>query len=190
MLDISSIEAGGAELAIEPINVPDLLEEVSALAAPIVATAGLRFELEPPGYAVAAIADRRRVVQVILNLVANAAKYHRTGTRVRLSCRRRDGFIRVEVEDDGSGIQPVDISRLFTAFDRLGQQDRTRVEGTGLGLASSKSLIESINGTIGYEAPERGARFWFALPAMPQPASPSRPDTPQAEDEPEPCPQD
>jgi signal transduction histidine kinase len=78
-----------------------------------------------------------------------------------------ESFIRIEVEDDGSGIRPEDVPRLFTAFDRLGQQERTKADGTGLGLALSKSLVESMGGTIGFEAPEHGARFWFTLPAAP-----------------------
>ena len=164
LLDISSIEAGGMDLAIEPLDLEEVLEEVYGLAMPVVASGGLAFELEPAGGLVG-LADRRRVVQVILNLVANAAKYHRTGTRVRLSCRRVDGFIRIAVEDDGSGIRPDDVPRLFTAFDRLGQQERAKVDGTGLGLALSRSLVESMGGTMGFEAPERGARFWFTLPA-------------------------
>jgi signal transduction histidine kinase len=128
-------------------------------------------------------------VQVILNLVANAAKYHRTGTRVRLSCRDAGGVVRVEVEDDGAGIRPADLPRLFTAFDRLGQEDRAKVEGTGLGLALSKSLVESMNGTIGYEAASPGARFWFALPsAAPAARDPAAARTTPSETESDPCP--
>jgi signal transduction histidine kinase len=146
------------------------------LAGPIVAAAGLRFVLEPPTQELVVAADRRRVVQVILNLVANAAKYNRSGKQVRLGCLRQGGQVRVEVEDDGEGIDPADVSRLFTPFDRLGQQNRTRVEGTGLGLALSKRLVESMGGEIGFEAPEKGARFWFSLPAIDPQASIALPD--------------
>jgi PAS domain S-box-containing protein len=172
LLDISSIEAGGMDLVVGPLDLEEVLEEVYGLAMPIVASGGLVFELES-SRDLAAVGDRRRVVQVILNLVANAAKYHRTGTRVRLSCRRVESFIRIEVEDDGSGIRPEDVPRLFTAFDRLGQQERTKADGTGLGLALSKSLVESMGGTIGFEAPGHGARFWFTLPAAPCFAAPA-----------------
>ncbi|MBK6800011.1 MAG: PAS domain S-box protein [Novosphingobium sp.] len=164
LLDISSIEAGGAELAIERLDLGELLQEVHALAGPIVAAAGLRFALEAPDEPLVAWADRRRVVQIMLNLVSNAAKYNRTGNLVRLSCTARGRDIRVEVEDDGAGVAAADVPRLFTPFDRLGQQNRARVDGTGLGLALSKRLVESMGGQIGYEAPEQGARFWFTLP--------------------------
>ncbi|PLK27952.1 ATP-binding protein [Novosphingobium sp. TH158] len=168
LLDISSIEAGGAELSIEPLDLGELLEEVHALAGPILDTAGLHFVLEPPAQPLVAWADRRRVVQVMLNLVSNAAKYNRTGSQVRLSCALRSRDIRIAVEDDGEGVAPADVPRLFTPFDRLGQQNRGRVDGTGLGLALSKRLVESMGGQIGYEAPGHGARFWFTLPSRPR----------------------
>lgn len=164
LLDISSIEAGGAELNLEQIDLGELLQEVHGLAAPIVATAGLKFVLEHPEESLVAWADRRRVIQVMLNLVSNAAKYNRSGSQVRLACQTRGRDIRVEVEDDGEGVVSTEVSRLFTPFDRLGQQNRAKVDGTGLGLALSKRLVESMGGQIGYEAPEQGARFWFTLP--------------------------
>lgn len=189
LLDISSIEAGGAELSLEPIAMGPLLEEVYGLAAPIVAAAGLRFDLAPCDQLATALADRRRVIQIILNLVANAAKYHRTGTRVRLSCRTIAGAVRVEVEDDGAGIRPADVPRLFTAFDRLDQEDRARVEGTGLGLALSKSLVESMNGAIGHEAANPGARFWFTLPCTKASACDTATHAAKSPREPFACPQ-
>lgn len=165
LLDISSIEAGATDMSIEAVDLDDVVQEVHALAAPIVATGGLSFQLEAAEPGLIAQADRRRLIQVLLNLIANAAKYNRTGTCVRLAYGRNGENIRIEVEDDGEGIDPSAASRLFTPFDRLGQQSKTRVEGTGLGLALSKRLVESMRGQIGYEAPTQGARFWFTLPA-------------------------
>lgn len=177
LLDISSIEAGGAELTIERLDLGELLQEVHALAGPIVAAAGLTFSLEAPDEPLVAWADRRRVLQVMLNLVSNAAKYNRTGTLVRLSCTMRGRDIRIEVEDDGPGVAAAEAPRLFTPFDRLGQQNRAKVDGTGLGLALSKRLVESMGGQIGHEAPAQGARFWFTLPGKPraEPAAPLQP---------------
>lgn len=167
LLDISSIEAGGAELNLESINLGELLQEIHGLTAPIVAAAGLRFVLASSAEALFAWGDRRRVVQVLLNLVSNAAKYNRTGTMVRLVCHPRGQDMFLAVEDDGAGVAESEVARLFTPFDRLGQQSRARVDGTGLGLALSKRLVESMGGQIGYEAIEKGARFWFTLPIRP-----------------------
>ena len=163
LLDISSIEAGGTELLVEQIDMKALLLEVHALASPIVSASGLKFILKLPSNAVKALADQRRVTQVILNLVANAAKYNRTGTFVELSCEQTNEAVRVSVMDDGEGIKDADVSRLFTPFDRLGEQTRAKVEGTGLGLALSKRLVESMNGKIGFEQRDQGACFWFTI---------------------------
>lgn len=163
LLDISSIEAGGTDLSIDDIDMSELLEEVHALVSPIVSAAGLRFILNLPAKGTMASADRRRVTQVILNLVANAAKYNRTGTLVELTCQQDENVVRVSVTDDGEGIDANDVPRLFTPFDRLGQQTRAKVEGTGLGLALSKRLVESMDGQIGFEQPQKGACFWFTI---------------------------
>lgn len=163
LLDISSIEAGRTELVVEDLDMSALLLEVHALASPIVDAAELKFVLKLPPNSIRARADRRRVTQVILNLVANAAKYNRTGTLVKLACEQRDEAVYVSVTDDGEGIKAADVPRLFTPFDRLGEQTRAKVEGTGLGLALSKRLVESMNGQIGFKQRNRGACFWFTL---------------------------
>ncbi|AOL22762.1 Pdh/DivJ/PleC-related sensor histidine kinase [Erythrobacter litoralis] len=164
LLDISSIEAGGAELEPETIDAAKVLGEARDLAEPIVLSAGLRFDLVLPAKPLSLTADRRRLTQVILNLVANAAKYNTQGSFVRMGAQAQgNGAVTFFVEDDGPGIAPGNVARLFTAFDRLGQNQRTKTEGTGLGLALSKTLIQSMGGEIGYTALEPGARFWFRL---------------------------
>ena len=105
-----------------------------------------------------------RQVGCVLNLIGNAAKYNRDGNFVRLSARPVGAEVEFLVEDDGPGIAEADIPRLFTAFDRLGQQNRSKIEGTGLGLALSKSLVESMGGAIRYTRTETGSRFSFTLP--------------------------
>jgi len=177
LLDITSIEAGGAELDLEPLDVSDMLAEARDLADPIVASAGLAFEMDGPAAPLRVIADRRRLIQIILNLIGNAAKYNVEGTYVRLgACLGAGGEATFYVEDDGPGVEPALTPRLFTAFDRLGQNRRTKTEGTGLGLALSKSLALSMGGDIAYEPRERGARFAFTLP-LAHPASLASPAT-------------
>lgn len=163
LLNISSIEAGREEMEIEAINISQLLEEVRAFADPIVKAGGLRFDIELPPDDTIVQADSRRTTQVILNLVSNAAKYNAQGTFVRLGAEVNGDEVTIFVEDDGPGVDPANTSRLFTAFDRLGQQKKPHSEGTGLGLALSKSLVESMGGKIDYEPLDRGARFWFTL---------------------------
>ncbi|WP_199796962.1 PAS domain S-box protein [Erythrobacter sp. NAP1] len=178
LLDISSIEAGGAELEYEEVDVAAMLEEVHDLAEPIVSSAGLSFEMALPEAGAKVVADRRRMTQVILNLVGNAAKYNVEGSFVRLGASLDgDGAATFFVEDDGPGIDPANASRLFTAFDRLGQHKRDKTEGTGLGLALSKGLVESMGGQIGYSPRKPGSRFWFTLSS--QPTENSRPKADQ-----------
>lgn len=163
LLDISSIEAGSTDLEIEELDIKQLLADVHNLARPIVTNAGLSFELAPPEHSTVVLADRRRTMQVMLNLIGNAAKYNRDGCYVRLGANTDANTVTVFVDDDGPGIKDAMVPRLFTAFDRLGRQGQAKTEGTGLGLALSKSLVESMGGEIGYSPGEQGARFWFTL---------------------------
>ncbi len=91
---------------------------------------------------------------------------------MRLGAQQSGDEVTVFVEDDGPGVAPADRPRLFTAFDRLGQQNLSHSEGTGLGLALSKSLVESMGGTLDYtprdpSGRDPGARFWFTLSTKP-----------------------
>ena len=167
LLDISSIEAGGEDLSVELVALEDIFTEAFGLVAPIVKTAGLRLESEPGETPITVYCDRRRTIQVILNLVSNAAKYNRNGTFVRLRARAENGLAIIEVIDDGPGIASAHVPRLFTPFDRLGQERQKAVEGSGLGLSLSKRLIQSMDGEIGYEPnceQGSGSIFWFSLP--------------------------
>ena len=171
LLDISSIEAGGADITGEEINLVELVREADQLAGAIFAPTTLAFEVDLPDEAVNVIGDRRRINQVLLNILSNAAKYNREGQLVRLTCSVAGLTARIEVMDDGPGIAQADVPRLFTPFDRLGLQRIKGLEGTGLGLALSKRLIESMGGEIGFRnrpAPDRGAVFWFTLPLAPR----------------------
>jgi len=166
LLDITSIEAGSDKVEVESLDLADMLREARDLTAPMIEGAGLALELRVADR-LTVRGDRRRVAQVILNLLSNAAKYGRGGTAVEVSARREGRAARVEVVDDGPGVEAADVPRLFTPFDRLGRQRVRGVEGTGLGLALSKRLVESMGGEIGFrdrDPPGRGAVFWFTLP--------------------------
>jgi signal transduction histidine kinase len=110
------------------------------------------------------MADHLRLKQVILNLLSNAIKYNRPHGSVVLHCEKRTQYVRLSVTDTGLGIAPELRERLFTAFDRLDAETRG-IEGTGLGLTLSKSLMEAMGGTLGFEtAVDEGSTFWFEVP--------------------------
>jgi signal transduction histidine kinase/ActR/RegA family two-component response regulator len=161
VLDISRIESGDIGMSMEVIALNPLLEEAYHYLKPLEKVRDMsivtRFE---PGLKVRA--DRQRLLQVILNLLANALKYGPENTTVTFSAYRQHGQIRVEVQDQGAGIAAELRSRLFTPFDRLGAE-RTVTEGTGLGLVLSKQLLDAMGGEIGVA--EDKSMFWFSLPA-------------------------
>src|SRR5262249_6890404 len=109
-------------------------------------------------------ADRQRLKQVLLNLLANAVKYCGNGCQVTIGVTERvGGVVRISVRDTGPGIAPELIGRVFTPFDRLGA-DRAGEEGTGMGLALSKRLVEAMGGMIGCESEVGlGTTFWVDL---------------------------
>jgi CheY-like chemotaxis protein len=111
------------------------------------------------------LADRQRLKQVLLNLLSNAIKYNRTGGSIVVACDEVAGDrLRLSVTDTGMGIPADRMDRLFTPFERMGAE-HTATEGTGLGLALSKRLMEAMGGSIGAEshAPD-GITFWIELP--------------------------
>jgi PAS domain S-box-containing protein len=112
-------------------------------------------------------ADRQRVGQVITNLVDNAAKYSPYGSEIRLSARRVDRAVQVDVSDQGIGIAPEERQRVFEAFRRGEGESTKRTKGAGLGLAICKGLIEAQGGRIWVQPRERpGSTVSFTLPVL------------------------
>ena len=162
ILDIARIEAGRLPLSPEPVRVGDSIQQVLDLARPLAVARSI--ELESIGEALHSQhvwADHQRLQQVLLNLVSNAIKYDREGGRLTVACHAvAEGRLRISVTDTGPGISPALRERLFQPFDRLGAEQRG-VEGTGLGLALSKRLVEAMSGVIGLDsAPGKGSTFW------------------------------
>jgi PAS domain S-box-containing protein len=175
VLDLSRVEAGAMAVATDVVPVGELIIEVTALVRPLAHQRGIEIDASSPGAEVTVVADRQRVKQVLLNLVTNAVKYNETKGRVTVRCGPAGERLRITVKDTGPGIASELVDRLFRPFERL-DADARQVEGTGIGLALAKGLVEAMGGTIGVESSAgAGSAFWVELPAVRAPAM-RRPD--------------
>ncbi|AUG07607.1 ATP-binding protein [Pseudomonas sp. S09G 359] len=164
VLDIAKIEAGRLPLNIEPIPLAGALQEALALVSPMAADAGIQLRALPTlATDIGIVADRQRLTQVLLNLLSNAIKYNRPHGEVSIEVKVEGRRIGVSVCDTGRGIAADHIGQLFKPFERLGADPN--VEGSGLGLALSKSLLEKMNGTLSVHSQHGiGSRFTLELP--------------------------
>ncbi len=172
VLDVARIESGRMALSLEPVLVAEVLQQALGLIRPLAEQREVTIgEAQDARYYVQA--DRQRLRQVLLNLLSNAIKYNLEGGHIEVTCQvRGNGFVRIAVADTGMGVSPTDRAKLFRPFERL-VGDSTAIEGTGLGLALSKGLVEAMDGAIGVDSnPGGGSIFWIDL----RPAE--RPDDP------------
>jgi CheY-like chemotaxis protein len=166
-----------------------LVEECLQLVTPMAQRRGLHWQLVPLDAALHVRADATRLKQVLLNLLSNAIKYNREGCSVQLVGAIDGDHLVLSVRDEGPGLTEAQQQRLFHAFERLDAQHST-IEGTGIGLALSRQLVDSMAGEIGVQSVAgEGSCFWVRLPrcdaplpqaagrpaeAMPPPPSQSR----------------
>jgi PAS domain S-box-containing protein len=170
VLDISRIESGKISISVEPIEVYDVINEIKD---------SLQFSADQKGIAISSQlkntvptyvrADRQRLKQVLINLTNNAIKYNNEGGEVNITVDIKpaeiDGYtpIRISISDNGWGIEEKDLERIFIPFERIGAE-KTNVEGTGLGLAVVKQLIDLMGGKVGVKSkPGEGSTFWIEL---------------------------
>jgi CheY-like chemotaxis protein len=165
VLDLARIDTGKLQLSIESVGVDQIVKEGLNLVEPLAEKHGILVVNDTKDVKrTYVMADRTRLKQVLLNLLSNGIKYNKRGGSVTLSCEKRDGGrLRVRITDTGPGIKAEDHHRLFTPFHRL-NEDET-VEGTGIGLAITKRLIELMHGSISFESTVgKGSSFFFELP--------------------------
>jgi signal transduction histidine kinase/DNA-binding response OmpR family regulator len=166
ILDLSKIEAGRLELAIESVLVRTSFAEVVDTIRPLADKKSQSLVVNStPDLSVRA--DSVRFKQVLMNLIGNAIKFTPEGGKVELAARQLGEVVRVEVRDSGPGIPPEEQQRIFEAFYRATKTGKA-VEGTGLGLAITQRLVELHGGHLGLESKMgSGSCFFFTLPAVP-----------------------
>jgi len=165
VLDISRIESGNLSLSLEPVDLQTLISDTIDLIRPLATEFELLIPEGPmPDWALWARADQQRLRQVLLNLLSNAVKYNEVGGSISVRCHAIDDRrLRICVADTGRGLSTDQVDRLFSPFERLGAEG-TDVEGSGLGLALTKVLVEAMHGSIGLEtALGIGTTFWVEL---------------------------
>ncbi len=166
ILDLSKIEAGRLQLAIESVLVKTSFDEVVDSLRPL-ADKKSQTLVRQASSDLSVRADATRFKQMLMNLLGNAIKFTPQGGRIELAAQQLGEVVRVEVRDSGPGIPPEEQQRIFEAFYRLSQTDKTP-EGTGLGLAITRRLVELHGGYLGLESqPGSGSCFYFTLPTVP-----------------------
>ena len=163
VLDIGRIEEGQLSMSLRAVDARELIGTVSDLTHEIAALRRIRLTTAP-GPDVQVLADEQRLKQVLINLVTNGIKYNREGGTVTIAtATTTDGWVRIAVTDTGPGLTEANAAKLFIPFERL-DAARRGVDGIGLGLALSKSLVDAMGGRIGVESPKgEGSTFWVEL---------------------------
>ena len=176
VLDLARIESGRIELSCEPVQLDLVIRECLALIQPLAEKRQINLT-SAPAAPVSIQADPIRLRQILLNLLSNAVKYNRVGGSVHVTCQNVGaGRVRVAVTDNGRGISSETLPRLFRPFERL-EPAYDGTEGTGIGLAISKKLVEAMQGDIGVESVAgEGSTFWIELPLGEVVAPSSQPD--------------
>ncbi len=173
VLDISKIEAGRLQLAIENVRINHSISEAMDTLRPLVDRKSQKLSMRTTTD-LSVRADSTRLRQVLINLIGNAIKFTPEGGTIELSTIQLGSTVRVDVRDSGPGIPAEEQRRIFEAFCRL-QHGEKAPDGTGLGLAITTRLVELHGGYLGVESkPGDGSCFYFTLPLVPtfEPAAP------------------
>ena len=170
ILDIEKMDAGQLKLRRERLQLRPILETTLAGLEAFARDHQVTLRLADPADARRAtnaeiIGDADRLIQVFTNLVSNAVKFSPAGGTVELSLDVGDGLVTVRVRDHGPGIPPEFAGRIFGRFQQAGGADSHKSGGTGLGLSIAKTIVEKLEGKIGFELAEGGGSiFWVTIP--------------------------
>ena len=169
MLDLSKIEAGRLEFRPEPVIVSDVIQEVTGTLSTLAAGKQIQIDTEIDPEVDHVSLDPSRLRQVLYNYLSNALKFTGDGGHVTIGLQSMGRFeFRLEVRDSGIGIAEEDIPRLFVEFQQLDATTAKRYQGTGLGLALTKRIVEAQGGRIGvHSQPGQGSTFFANTASMP-----------------------
>jgi Na+/proline symporter/nitrogen-specific signal transduction histidine kinase len=172
MLDMAKIESGQAEWRAAELDLRAVITEAAEATSQLFGEARVAITLSMGKAAPRVMADRDRLMQVLINLLSNAVKFCEPGRgHVEIRLSEADGQARVDVCDDGPGIAPEQHETIFEKFRQGGDSASGKPRGTGLGLPISRRIVEHFGGRLWVESePGHGATFCFSLPVEPAPA--------------------
>jgi len=168
VLDLSRIESKEVRLSLEPVSVVSIISEVVDLMHPLAADRGIRIVQRCSAQELAAVADRQRLKQILLNFTSNAIKYNREDGEIGIECHTTDdGSVTISVSDTGHGLSTSDLTKIFSPFERL-HAVQSDVEGAGIGLTVSAGLAAAMSGAITVKSKlGEGSTFILQLPRAP-----------------------
>jgi PAS domain S-box-containing protein len=171
VLDLSKVEAGKTQLTYESIDLPALLSQAGSLLRTQAEKRRIRIQVQADAGIQGVVGDPARLRQVLYNYLSNAIKFSPQGAEVWVRAAMEGALhYRLEVEDQGIGIAVEDQGQLFTEFLQLDAGSNKKYQGTGLGLALTKKIVEVLGGRVGLDSePGRGSIFYAVLPLVASP---------------------
>lgn len=167
ILDFERLQSGRMKFTFEEVDLSQLVNDAVELNRSYAEQHEVEFVLEESNGAIRVKADQDRILQVVFNLLSNAAKFSPAGEQVNLSIGQSAGRARVEVADNGPGIAEDFREKIFDRFSQVDLSDKRAVQGSGLGLSISKAIIDEHHGIIDFESrPGSGTVFFFELPMV------------------------
>jgi signal transduction histidine kinase len=165
LLDLSRIESGKVELRMTAVDLVGVITEVVKFLQPQIEAKAQHLAFDGRQTIPPVLGDAERIRQILINLLANAHKYTPHGGHISLTAEIDNGWVRIDVRDDGIGLSPDEQAHLFDRFFRAQQPAALGVEGTGLGLPITRLLVEMHGGQLAVtSAPGEGSTFSFTLP--------------------------
>ncbi|MDX1368769.1 sensor histidine kinase [Pseudomonas sp.] len=166
VLDLAKLESGRAEWHTTTLDLKEVIEDAQATTSQLLQEQGVELRLELPAQIPPVLADRDRLLQVLLNLISNAVKFcDREAGRIGIAVQVLPEALRVDVRDNGCGIDPADQQTIFEKFRQAGDNLTEKPQGTGLGLPISRQIIEHFGGRLWVQSARgQGATFSFTLP--------------------------
>ena len=166
ILDVAKIESGHLTLNRKPVNVADIVRQSIQVVEGTARTAQVTLDARLPAKLRPVMVDQDRIVQALVNLLSNAVKFAPQGSTVTVTAAGSGNVVTLAVSDEGEGIAPENLNRLFMKFQQVDSSSSRRKGGTGLGLAITKALVEQHGGRIFVDSEVmKGTRFSFTLPA-------------------------